>query len=481
MKLAIFVLLAGFVAFSCFGAVRTANAQEGTQKISFDPGTLSISSVRGTTETRTITVTANEDLTGMSVSPVDLLGNDGNGVIESSKITIDGLPAAMKANDLATLKITIHLSGVKSGEYTGRLAIKHDTGTQDLDTTVKVKDLFVVPLLFIVLGTFIGRGIISYKEVGQQRDRALARLGNINQQLSNDPELQKVTFYSEYLQAKLKVVEDLINSKAWKAANDSLLLLEGSINRWLQYRSSWIQLFKEMSTIGENIQEIGDIQTPYLRSVNKIIDDASRTAPEETDSSTQGLQNLSDTITKAQTRLYKFRSTIANLDRVNDLINKIRNRDIDEYRNKSISLRRQLEMMDPDQIQEYNDLNSEIDAFYTEVKGSQAPTNGREVNVAMPNPVDQPGGIKLNLPAKVGNSKWAQLRLDVIPWLAYMFLVFLLAGAGFSELYIKNPTFGSNLFGDYLALLSWGLAAEATREGLSSVAKGLNLPSFQEG
>jgi hypothetical protein len=235
-----------------------------------------------------------------------------------------------------------------------------------------------------------------------------------------------------------------------------------------------------MGTVGSKIKELVDFPPPYLKSVNKMMDDASRAAPEGTDPSTQGLQNLSDSIAKAQTHLYKYRSATDKLDQVNELINKIRNGDIDEYRRKSISLRQRLDVMDPDQTQEYNDLNSEIDTFYTEVKGSQSTPDGRAVNIATLSSVEEPRTITLNLPARAADSRFAKLRLDVIPWLAYIFLVLLLAGAGFSELYIKNPIFGSNLVGDYLSLLSWGLAAEATREGLSSVAKGLNLPSFQQ-
>ena len=54
-----------------------------------------------------------------------------------------------------------------------------------------------------------------------------------------------------------------------------------------------------------------------------------------------------------------------------------------------------------------------------------------------------------------------------------------LAGAGFAELYIANPTFGANAWGNYFALLAWGLGAEATRAAVAQMVRSWALPGVK--
>jgi len=65
----------------------------------------------------------------------------------------------------------------------------------------------------------------------------------------------------------------------------------------------------------------------------------------------------------------------------------------------------------------------------------------------------------------------ARLRLTLFTCASYIIAVFLLAGAGFGELYISNSTFGGNIWIDYFVLLAWGFGAEASRASITDMVR----------
>jgi hypothetical protein len=65
----------------------------------------------------------------------------------------------------------------------------------------------------------------------------------------------------------------------------------------------------------------------------------------------------------------------------------------------------------------------------------------------------------------------AKTRLQWFAWFSYATAVIFLAGAGFEQLYTVNQTFGANPVNDYLGLLAWGFAAEASRASVTKLIK----------
>jgi hypothetical protein len=61
--------------------------------------------------------------------------------------------------------------------------------------------------------------------------------------------------------------------------------------------------------------------------------------------------------------------------------------------------------------------------------------------------------------------------LQIFYVISYATSIAILAGSGFSQLYLQNPTFGARPFEDYLALLAWGFGAEATRSKVTQVVR----------
>ena len=90
----------------------------------------------------------------------------------------------------------------------------------------------------------------------------------------------------------------------------------------------------------------------------------------------------------------------------------------------------------------------------------------------LPNPVPDVRPLQLN---PVGSAR----NLFLFQFFSYTIAIFLLAGAGFRQLYVTQPTFGANLWTDYFALLAWGFGAEATRDAVTKTIREWKLPGLK--
>jgi hypothetical protein len=93
--------------------------------------------------------------------------------------------------------------------------------------------------------------------------------------------------------------------------------------------------------------------------------------------------------------------------------------------------------------------------------------------VPVANPPGEFGGP---LEQRAGAAWW---RYRVFQTVGAILAVVFLAGIGFQELYVANPTFGENPWLDHLTVLVWGFGAEATRASITAVIRGWGVASVQ--
>jgi len=74
----------------------------------------------------------------------------------------------------------------------------------------------------------------------------------------------------------------------------------------------------------------------------------------------------------------------------------------------------------------------------------------------------------------------ARRRLQNFGWITYALGGLLLAGAGYSTLYIGNPIFGASAIADYLSLLAWGLGAQTTFASVADLLIKWGIPVNKE-
>ncbi|MBO9337072.1 MAG: hypothetical protein J7455_20835, partial [Roseiflexus sp.] len=69
-----------------------------------------------------------------------------------------------------------------------------------------------------------------------------------------------------------------------------------------------------------------------------------------------------------------------------------------------------------------------------------------------------------------GRLPWARIRLYGFRLAQFLILITLWGWTGYNELYIQNPTFGSDWMSNYFTLLAWGFTSEAARATFTSLA-----------
>ncbi|MCA9997456.1 MAG: hypothetical protein KDE56_16975, partial [Anaerolineales bacterium] len=72
----------------------------------------------------------------------------------------------------------------------------------------------------------------------------------------------------------------------------------------------------------------------------------------------------------------------------------------------------------------------------------------------------------------------ASVRLAIFRWGGYIIAIIFLAGAGFTQLYLANATFGSSPWIDYFALAIWGFSAETSRAALTDLLSKFGIPAL---
>jgi hypothetical protein len=65
---------------------------------------------------------------------------------------------------------------------------------------------------------------------------------------------------------------------------------------------------------------------------------------------------------------------------------------------------------------------------------------------------------------------WAQIRLYGFRLAQFLILITLWGWTGYNELYVQNPTFGSDWLSNYFSLIAWGFTSEAARATFTNLA-----------
>src|SRR5579859_1604186 len=110
------------VIWICFGLFSPTQAQA---EITINPTQITIASVWGATETRSLVLHSVTALTNLKVTPTGLFRDDGGAALPASSIQVQA-PTQVAANEPATLNLNVALGNVSSGKLTGTLLVTYD-------------------------------------------------------------------------------------------------------------------------------------------------------------------------------------------------------------------------------------------------------------------------------------------------------------------------------------------------------------------
>ena len=456
----------------CFLSPTVANAQVET---TIQPTQITIAGNRIEKQpSRQIFVQTNSPIQDLQVLALDLNSRDGITIFPASGIISNKSNWQTIRSNQIIVPVEFNLSQApSSGEYLGNLRLTYTGGELTLPITLQIKDWWLPPLLVLFLGTGLGILVSVYRAQGRPRDEVLVRIGQLQTQMQEDIEFVKITAFKQYIEACLIEVKMDLQTEKWEQAIAILEQTENIWKRWVKGRSDWLQQFDYCQQIRQQLEDKNpnDLEVKaILRNLEATINDAP-----ELETPEQFRERLE--------KIYQQMNQLVLENQKQDLKALIAEIPLDK-RNSILPQFQQLEAK----------IAAESPANFTQFKDLTAELNDLKVQVEQFD--DQPSsrsGISKNLLGSGGISSPPQtrsinstpettkagVRLKLFTGTSYAIAVIFLAGAGFSQLYIDNPTFGANPWKDYFALMAWGFGAEATRDAITKVVQSWNLPGLK--
>lgn len=482
-------------------------AQPADAAIELRPTQLNLQAECGDVIKRTIQLRLSDDINALQPQPMELGFDKLSRVIPVSHITVTP-PAIESVGPTRTVSfmLEINLSGVAAGEYTGDLPFTYKGGELKLPIKLAVRHRFYLPLLVLLLGVGAGIGLSLYRAKGRPRDQVLVRVGLVRAFLGRDrtmaqgiqpvyqpggpassqsggqPSQQNLALVNPFktrIEAALMDVEMSLQSERWDEARAKMDQAEALLRKWIQGRLGWIQQLAYLARLQEHLAEKpgGGRFLGLVRSgLSDLIANAPmKESPQSLRDEAQGLADRIEDYERAESRLDTLDKLRVELPPAQEL----------PWVTRLGELRSRLEGLKPDAaattalLADLDQAAQELTAQLQQAaQAGAAATPGSGAGVLRSAAVDSPIGALEPVPEAhlawlpVSHVRGAESRLRWFVFCTYGIALLMLAGTGFNEVYAKKPTFGAEVWADYLTLLIWGFGAEATRDSVTSTLRG---------
>jgi ElaB/YqjD/DUF883 family membrane-anchored ribosome-binding protein len=500
MKLVIGLLISA-LSISIAPSVEAAEA-----KITANPTNLSVAETNCfftksacTKARRNILLRTNQRVDNLQIITLDLNSTDGTKVFPANAITIYSPSESQQINSIPgnkPIKIPIEfdINQIPSGEFNGNLLITYGENELIIPMNVKVKNHWFFPLLILLIGIALGIIISVYRNEGIARDEILVKVASLRSKMRADQDL-----YDSFrikIEGYLIDVETALENRRWQEAQEALGKAQGVWDIWRKHKNDWLDLIKSESKLLEKLEEENQKNSQenitflkeiswQLKSIHRDI--ANFDSPQVFSEKLKSIREQINRFLRAKTLLQEFNDLTNNLPEV------IYNEESGHLKSEYQNLQRKLYNLPPENQEDFEKWQEELENKTNELikKTQHKSTVEKETLKFMPprnlifntvpsapqlDPIPQ---VKVEKNQENDKEKSARQRLKTFNLLSYCIAIFLLGGAGYTQLYAANKTFGSNGLTDYFALLAWGFGAEATRDTVTKLLQDWKLPGFK--
>jgi len=448
-----------------------------------DPTQITMKATQGTNVVRRVVLheaTNGSPLTKVQSLAQDLVAIDGAGVLAASQINVSLPSQQIAGGGFLTATVNINLQGAPAGTYTGNLLFFAEHGAPlALPMTVNVRHGWFWPFIVMLLGVGLGVILTGYQTRGKVRDQSIIRLAALRQAIQDDAQLKD--FFGSRLMPTLEDAEATLRRENWDAATASLDQAELYVRRWRANRAAWLDQFqylreKLMPRIEGNAIVLRKLQQQAATILAEAADYA---APLE----------LRAKLFDIETVLVEFETVKRRIETVGELR---KNSPVDAasketWRLSEVAFTELLESTLTDSP-EWQQLKTEIETLRQTIiteSRSATPSGAAAMPRGMVETIKEallPAGLLLPDVQAISytSGEEARRRLQNFGWITYALGGLLLAGAGYSTLYIGNPIFGASAIADYLSLLAWGLGAQTTFASVADLLIKWGIPVNKE-
>ncbi|MBP1467366.1 phage tail tape measure protein [Candidatus Chloroploca sp. M-50] len=470
------------------------------QPLTLLPETLTIDATRPTTETRLVLVRASRTITNLQAIILDLPRPDNHRVLGHQQIALhQSLPPTLTAGSLITIPITLDLTSIESGEYTGKIHFIYANGETFLPLTIRVKDSAAWPLIVLTLAVVIGLTVTQYRSGAFRLDEVGARLDRLNHEIRERSMREGLELLKENraLAAQVATAQQQLDNHKPDEAEQAIQAAYRLLADYNQDSSARYENEKQKLDLLLH----GEPKEPYVKSVTGIPDSAHQD-PAQRIMLERATQAISDYIAVEES-IAKARQIAQTQPEVQALVK--------DMEREQASLKQIDPLRQPDEarhtIENIAATRQKLEQHAHRQRGNARPGNAAQARLQSPVAATETATytayltslLQSEVTAPTPDSKssqasrwrmfWAKINEDLATWLEelrwkllgpHMRLVtfkvivtatvlILLSLTGFVQLYTNNPTFGSNAVVDYLALVVWGLGAEAARSAIGVV------------
>ncbi|WP_019505717.1 hypothetical protein [Pleurocapsa sp. PCC 7319] len=475
------ILIVGLVLF----APLEVKAQESIQ-LQVYPKTLKIAGTRQQKIERTLTITANKPLNpqDLQISFRDLYRTD---ELEIFPVIAQKAKQNIAQNSQFEYQLPLEFDLQQSssmGEFSGEIVLRYQPQGENipqeilLPITTKIKSNWWLPLLCIVLGTGIGTGLSWYRSQGRPRDEILVRVGRLRIWMQKDPQFDQSRGFKNQIEYQLNNVRSAVQEERWQDAESALTSAKIIWQKWNKGKTLLLPQLEYATELEQKVADINPHQ-PFKQQISYKIAKEVENAPDLDD-----IDQLRINLNQIASQINTYHQLQTQLEQVENLwqeLAQVLPDEADEWQPQIDSWKQQFANLTLDD--DMGNLAAELKNMAQEI--NEAIPRGRgvasEKSLAMTTeqPVigDAPTGISFNIQKSLQK---ANLNLKIFAWSSYAIALLLLVGAGFSELYIDNETFGDRPFRDYFSLLAWGFGAEASREAIAKAIEGWGLAGLDK-
>ncbi|MCL6539444.1 MAG: hypothetical protein K6T87_02435 [Roseiflexus sp.] len=476
------------------------------QTASSNPPSLTVAGTLGDPpQERVLFISASTPVSGVEVLVSDFVRTD-NAATLTGLLSVAPPPQRVEAGKPLTLTVTISFAQARSGAYNGTIWVNYDAGgipaSLQIPVTVTIKDPPWPPFLTLIAGVAVAALISTYLGGGRQRDDLAVRIERLAARVmatSGLPDSVRRT-----LRQELNLAEAWLRASKLDDALQAYNRAEQLLTRWLGWLEPWRLLHEQLDRARTLLQPDAQGKPAYAVAIHRRLREIEESAPATTD-----LNSIQESLNGVIAQINDFLhldTRCKNLQTILDAT-ALTPAEKSAYQAQIDQLARRIETLLPeaaDNRPNYNeidqalsDLNQRLKAHLPKGAPESALLGGQAGQAAMtaavfeaiapqfprltftmPHPEQ-----KANREAAAGWSgrlPWARIRLYGFRLAQFLILITLWGWTGYNELYIQNPTFGSDWMSNYFTLLAWGFTSEAARATFTSLAGRVGL-SVEQG
>ncbi len=442
------------------------------------PQTLKIAGTRGQKIERTLTITANRAIApqDLQISFQDLYRTD---ELEIFPVIAQkaGKNSAQSSKFEYQLPLEFDLQQSSSmGEFSGKILLRYQQEGKNspeeilLPITTKIKSHWLLPLLTIALGTGIGTGLSWYRAKGRPRDEILVKVGRLRIWMEKDPQFEKSRGFKTKIDYQLNNARSAVQEERWSDAESALTSAQTIWQKWNKGKTLLLPQLEYASSLEQKVADINPHQSFKRQILDKIAEQVEQ-AP-DLDTIDQLRVNLSEIA--SQINIYhQLQNQMEQVDSLWNELAQIVPDDAKKWKPKLENWKQQFANLTTDDdlsnlATELKDAAQEINQAIPRGRGT---SSEQKLEVLTDKSIVGAPPIGMTFDFQKSLEK-ANLKLKTFAWSSYAIALLLLIGAGFSELYVENETFGEQPFRDYFSLLAWGFGAEASRDAIAKAVEG---------